>query len=86
MRIKVFGNDSWCRLRALPSPDRQMLEFNAGHGEFSLSRAIRFEKHLARYPQLNKYYSRLNGKRIRAVLKDEPAFFGIRGLEELIYK
>ena len=72
----------WTHQPARRNPDREEFYF-LRYGEFSLESEIAFEKHLSRYSKLNKFYAKLNGKRIKQVLNDEPPWYGRSGLEGL---
>ncbi len=84
MRFKPFSGDNWYYLKALSSPDAAERDLLHNRGEFSLSRQEAFERHLNRYPRLNKFYANQNGKRLKSVLKHERLWYGKQGLEEIV--
>lgn len=85
MRFVPTKSDHWYHLPKLSDPDRAEGYFLHNWGEWSENKEKDFEKHLLRYKKLNNFYAHLNGKKIRAILKEENLWYTRSGLEELIY-
>ena len=86
MRFVPYGENKWYQLRPLSKPDKEERDFLHNEGEWSLYKVRAFEAHLKEYPRLNKYYSRLNGKKYKAILQHNPFWYGRQGMEEVIYQ
>ena len=87
MRFVPYSNGSkWYQLKSLSRPDREEQDYLRQQGEFSIYREDAFNKHCKELSKWRKYYARLNGRKLRAILKMEYLWFGRQGLEELIYK
>jgi hypothetical protein len=78
MRFVPYGQNKskWYQLKPLSRPDWEELSYLHGSGEFSLYRDESFDKHLKEYDKLNKFYSHLNGKRLKAVIERERPWYG----------
>jgi hypothetical protein len=86
MKIRPSNSGAWFYLPGRHNPDKDYLNWIYNYGEFSMSYENTFEKHLKTYGKLNKIYAHLNGQKLKAVLKNERPYFGMSGLEELVYK
>ena len=79
----IPSGDYWFFLSRPRDPDKDELNYRNQSGEFNIYGAEAFEKHLSRYPMLNKFYHNENGNRIKYVIRDEPAKYSI---SDLMYK
>ena len=84
MQFKPYGSGSWYRLKPLSRPDREELNYLHQQGEWGIYAEESFNKHLNELRKWNKYYSKLNGRRIKEVLRCEPLRYGKAELAELI--
>ena len=86
MRFIPFGDDQWFQLRPLSRPDKAERDFLHNQGEWSDWKEKAFARHLKEYPVLNKYYAKLNGKKYKMILRENPFWYGRQGMEEVLYR
>ena len=76
--IKPYLQDKWFFIRERRrNPDRDDLYFGQEGNEFSPNADRAFEKHLGRLITTTKFFSHLNGERIKAIIKREPLWHGL---------
>lgn len=73
--VKALSRGAWLHLaRKHHNPDREDLCFGKS-GEFSPDSDRAFLKHLNRLEMVTKFYSHLNGKRIKAIIREESPWY-----------
>lgn len=75
--VKELGRGAWLHLDGRrKDPDKESLRFGRT-GEFSPFSDLAFEKHLKRLDRTSKFYSYLNGGKVKMIIRDEKCWYPI---------
>jgi hypothetical protein len=83
MRFVSYG-EKWYQLKTLSRPDQEELNYLHQSGEWSIYAEESFDKHIKELTKWNGYFSKLNGRRIKEIIRCEPLRYGRAELAELM--